>query len=313
MFRNKRFKTTANKIPTLNHIKNLKAETTTGSNSNPDAQQLFTVGNTKIVSKTKAPTEVFREQLRFPGNLVSDTELNEFYTMGKSPNEVRQHMIKRILSVFLTFLILMVVFITSNGKKFDSQSLLFELFISLGSGALVWYLFHRSINDYYQNFLFQRQLHFAKFSQILLPFLSEVKNGASLSAIFRKVIPRLDSENDKKLLRNLTIDMNNHPGESKYFVKFADDFSGTDRANSFMLQVFDIENGANDDRGVTKLGEQAQKDLMSQIDVIINKKIARFISPERTVTVAIMIPIFGVLLGFIISLLTQIMGTFPHA
>lgn len=242
----------------------------------------------------------YKKTLNFPATLAFENEINLFSKMKVKPKLVKKIIIKRIL---MTFVIIILGVGVSTMFKGNTSRLVAMASPFLGIGF--WYLDSQRTKSAYHKFVFQRQLSFTKFCRLLIPYLSEMKTGVSLYSIFERISPRLDNETDKASLRKLMIDMTNNPTSDKPFLEFAKAFSVTERADLFMIQIYQMNQGAFDDKNIQDLGAEASKDLMKQIHTIVNMKLKRFKNLSTWLTMCAAIMLLGYFGTLIISTFQQ--------
>lgn len=230
--------------------------------------------------------------------LTSPKEQQMFYAMRLNRNSVNNMVKKRFVMALAVGLIVLVL------APMFKASLPITAGAALIAPIAVWFMAAKNTGSIYKVYKFNRQLNFTKFCRLLIPYLTKMKQGASLYQLLGDVSKRLDDKQDQDLVRSLMIDIANRPGEEQPFLKFAREFSGTDRAELFMLAVFDMSQGAYDDGVVKDLGRQASNDLMKQIDSVVEFKLSKFnnITTFLTMCSAIM------LLGYFFSLIVSVIG-----
>lgn len=247
-----------------------------------------------------APIEAYKSALTFPASMISDSEVNYLYQMNISPEEVQKLIRKRLLAMTFFFIAMVVIAAVSNVVSLYVVALL--------TPAVVWVFGLLGTKQQYNNYLFQRQLSFTKFTRLLIPYLSELKKGVQLYNIFQRIVPRLDDKRDQHLLQQLMIDMGNQPDSDVPFVEFAHKFSRTDEAELFMITVFQMKQGAYNDDTIKSLGQQASKELMAQVGEVVNRKLKRFDMLTDYLTVFAFIPLLGFLASFLFSIFKQVFG-----
>ena len=149
------------------------------------------------------------------------------------------------------------------------------------------------VKTLYQNYKFKRQLEFAKFTRLLIPYLKLKHSKSNFYGVLNKIIPRLDGEEDQKLLMNLMLDMTNHPNSLEPFLKYAEQTSGTDNSVLFMTTLFDFKQGATDLDVIEKLDEMMGEELMKCVDEIVRFKVQKFVFFPTKLTMTNFILVLG--------------------
>lgn len=167
------------------------------------------------------------------------------------------------------------------------------------------YVKTKKIQDVYTSYRFERELQFAKFTRILTPYLTQLKQGKSLYSMFNKILPRLDNEKDRRLLRKLMKDMTDKPGSVRPFTEFAEAFSGSDAAVIFMSAVFDMKTGSTDEEVVLELSKEANDELIKKIREIRMFKMKKFAMFSTKTTLTAMFLLFGEIIALILSSVSQ--------
>lgn len=210
----------------------------------------------------------------------------------------------------------------SYQKGTFTQSILFGL-IGIGAGKIIFhslqygligfvvvaifmfYVKTKAIQDVYTSYKFERELQFAKFTRILTPYLVQLKQGKSLYGMFNKVLPRLDNEKDRRLLRKLMKDMTDKPNSVRPFTEFAESFSGSDAAVVFMSAVFDMKTGSTDEEVVLELSKEANDELIKKIREIRAYKVKKFAMNSTKTTLTAMFLLFGEIIALILASVSQ--------
>lgn len=169
----------------------------------------------------------------------------------------------------------------------------------------MFYVKTKAIQDVYTSYRFERELQFAKFTRILTPYLVQLKQGKSLYGMLNKVLPRLDNEKDKRLLRKLMKDMTDHPNSVRPFTDFSESFSGSDAAVVFMSAVFDMKTGSTDEEVVLELSKEANEELIKKIREIRTYKVKKFAMGSTKTTLTAMFLLFGEIIALILASVSQ--------
>lgn len=244
--------------------------------------------------------ETYINTLSKPARLLtSSNEQHIFYNMRLERASVNNMIKKRLMMTIVTAVVAIIIAVVASAKIYV-----------IGGAAIVvplavWFLASKNTNRLYSVYKFNRQLNFTKFCRLLIPYLKKMKQGASLYQLLSDVSKRLDDPKDQNLVRTLMIEIANRPGDEEPFVQFARDFSGTDRAELFMLAVFDMSQGSYNDGVVKDLGRQASNDLMTQIDSVVDFKLSKFNNVTTWLTMCSAIMLLGYFAALISSIMSQ--------
>ncbi|MGQ9024174.1 MULTISPECIES: hypothetical protein [Bacillus] len=176
----------------------------------------------------------------------------------------------------------------------------------------VWFTDYKKARKEYQFFLFKKQLVFAKFMRIVLPYLKDRTNNvySILKNIVRRIDDVVDNKPDelelKKSLEKLLFDIRMYPGSIEPYKRFAIESGGTDSAVSFMTILYDYEQQATDEQVINELGKKASNELFDGIDEIVRIKLNRFAFFPTKITLAQFIIFIGVMSAAIYDLLTNL-------
>ena len=226
------------------------------------------------------PFEEWVHNLRGPAKWCSERELRAFYEFGYGSSSVTSFIKKRLMKAILIGLVMTVISFIGLPKVVHGlvgpKAIMAAIVIGVLAMFLIWAMGVRSSLRAYQNMLYQRQLVFIKFERLLIPYLSEMKNGVSLFSMLKKVCARLTDEGDRKLVQRLMGNIAEGANTSAPFVDFARRFGGSDSARLFMLSIYQMYSGNYNDAVVKDLGEQSNEQMMQQVTKIANKKLKRF-------------------------------------
>ena len=181
------------------------------------------------------------------------------------------------------------------------------LFVGALVAAVLFYVSgHHQLNQRHLQYRFERQLEFAKFARLLIPYLKLKKNGGSLSHIFEKILPRLNDEKGRLLLIQLMNEMTQAPDRVEAFITFAEKMSKTDKAVLFMNTVYDLRRSGQDLSVIEEMDRVMSEDLMTTMDQIQAYKVAKMEMFGAKLTFTILILIFGVATAFVVHEMSQI-------
>lgn len=134
----------------------------------------------------------------------------------------------------------------------------------------------KSVRVSYNQFRFERQFQFTKFTQLIIPLLKQSSGNINLRAVFDKIVPRMDFDIDRKILQRLMSDMSYYNNSYYAFDMFAKQMSGTDTSYLFMSTLADLNNGALDLKVIDELGKLSSDEMMKGMDQIIDYKVRKF-------------------------------------
>lgn len=283
------------------HDKNRRKKKRKGDTSD-DPRELSTPVKLRLAT-TDARTLPFTQwmmNLRGPAKWCSEKEQRAFYEFGYGSetvnNAIKRRLTKGILlgigSLVATFILVPIFF---PHKLAGIKLLLVAILAGIVIGFLSWVLAARASMRAYNNMLYERQLVFIQFERLLIPYLSEMKNGVSLFSMLKRVARRLPDEGDQMLVQRLMSAIAEGTTSSAPFVDFARRFGGSDSARLFMMSIYQMYTGNYNDAVVKDLGDQSNQQMMSQVDQIIRRKLKRFNNITTWLTMGIMLIILGYL------------------
>lgn len=258
------------------------------------------------------PFEEWSENLRGPAKWCSEQEQRAFYEFGYGSSTVSTYVQRRLRkSLFMGILTTIVATIGApwvmkalTGPK----ALMFGVVLGIAMIFLTWFMgVHKSMYAY-NTMLYERQLVFIKFERLLIPYLSEMKNGVSLFSMLKKVCARLDDESDRKLVQRLMGELAEGANTSEPFVDFARRFGGSDSARLFMLSIYQMYSGNYNDAIVRDLGDQSNEQMMQQVEKIATQKLKRFNHLTTWLTMGSALVIMGYMGAIIANSFKQAVG-----
>jgi hypothetical protein len=170
------------------------------------------------------------------------------------------------------------------------------------SGFLWWNEYNRA-KKFYANFNFEKQLQYAKFTRMLIPYL--LQTNATLYSVFTRLLERLEESHVKRALERLLIEMNEYPNSDVPFVRFAKDASGTDSSILFMTTLYDFHQNTFDHSIIMELGQLSSDQLFEGVDEIITYKLRKFSLYPTKLTMSS----FVVTLGYAICMISEAFST----
>lgn len=173
-------------------------------------------------------------------------------------------------------------------------------FLTIGFSFFVYRSKYTRVIKFYRVWKFQRNLQFNKFSRLLIPYLKKNDGRVSLYSIFNKMLPRLDSDADRRILYKLMTEMSRNPSDVKPFIDFANTLSGSDHAVIFMSAIYDFQQTSFDMSVIEELGAIANKQLLNGVDEIIKYKLSKFNMYPTKLAMSPMIIVFGYLIAVLV-------------
>lgn len=203
--------------------------------------------------------------------LISDEQINMMKHMGASTDRMMGWEKSRIGNSIMYGALLLVI-------KFPLASMSWKTvgLISVGTMIASYFYYNTLLKNNYRRYIFDREMQFAKFSRLLVPYLTIVSDGGSLYRVFEKIVPRLDSEEDRRLLRILMTEMTRDPTSAKPFTTFARAFSGSTFAVVFMRAVNNMAQSGANPTVIMSLNDQADRAMLDKIRSIKDFKIHKF-------------------------------------
>lgn len=197
-------------------------------------------------------------------------------------------------------------------KKIRTSAICFSIFVVLGFlmslylipiGLVVSMLIYldtiKSVKVVYQQFRFERQIQFSKFSRLLVPILKQTRGGINLRSVFERIVPRMPHEIDKKILQRLMLDVSRNPSSFDPFKMFAKQMSGTDSSRLFMVTLARLAQGSANLQVIDQLSRIASEEMMAGIEQIIHFKLSRFSGLYMKMVGAILVFVLGASIAII--------------
>lgn len=237
-------------------------------------------------------------QLRGPATWIGEKEQRAYYEFGYGSSRVNAFVKSRLIkAVFFSILGIIAgsVAFAVLAKKPIGTAILMGIAAGLLLGVLIWLMGSQRAMAAYRNELYRRQLVFIQFERLLIPYLSEMKDGVSLFSMLKRVARRLPDAGDRQLVQRLMTSIAEGDTTSRPFVDFARRFGGSDSARLFMLSVYQMYAGNYNDAVVKDLGEQSNREMMQQVDAISRRKLKRFNNLTTWLTMAVTLVIIGYL------------------
>lgn len=261
---------------------------------NPDKDKQVTVSLNEI--------ETIRLQLKGIGKFISDDDISKMIKMQYSVKDMQQWANMRLLLSFLVFILGVIVSFFIHHVR---GGMAVTMILTIGS----WFLSSNLINSSYEKYQIERNVAFAEITRLYSAYAPELRYGSNLIALLNRIVPRIENEADRSAMQKLILDIQKDPTDSKPFLDFAHVFSTSDRAELIMLSMQQMYLGDVDDTSVRALADDANTDLLKQIDKVIEKKSDKFIFNNTAVVTLAMVVMFAYLLLVVIGQFSSIFST----
>lgn len=261
---------------------------------NPDKDKQVTASLNEI--------ETIRLQLKGIGKFISDDDISKMIKMQYSVKDMQQWANMRLLLSFVVFILGVIVSFFIHHVR---GGMAVTMILTIGS----WFLSSNLINSSYEKYQIERNVAFAEITRLYSAYAPELQYGSNLIALLNRIVPRIENEADRSAMQKLILDIQKDPADSKPFLDFAHIFSTSDRAELIMLSMQQMYLGDVDDTSVRALADDANTDLLKQIDKVIEKKSDKFIFNNTAVVTLAMIVMFAYLLLVVIGQFSSIFST----
>lgn len=261
---------------------------------NPDKDKQVTASLNEI--------ETIRLQLKGIGKFISDDDISKMIKMQYSAKDMQQWANMRLLLSFVVFILGVIVSFFIHHVR---GGMAVTMILTIGS----WFLSSNLINSSYEKYQIERNVAFAEITRLYSAYAPELQYGSNLIALLNRIVPRIENEADRSAMQKLILDIQKDPTDSKPFLDFAHIFSTSDRAELIMLSMQQMYLGDVDDTSVRALADDANTDLLKQIDKVIEKKSDKFIFNNTAVVTLAMIVMFAYLLLVVIGQFSSIFST----
>ena len=261
---------------------------------NPDKDKQVTASLNEI--------ETIRLQLKGIGKFISDDDISKMIKMQYSVKDMQQWANMRLLLSFVVFILGVIVSFFIHHVR---GGMAVTMILTIGS----WFLSSNLINSSYEKYQIERNVAFAEITRLYSAYAPELQYRSNLIALLNRIVPRIENEADRSAMQKLILDIQKDPTDSKPFLDFAHIFSTSDRAELIMLSMQQMYLGDVDDTSVRALADDANTDLLKQIDKVIEKKSDKFIFNNTAVVTLAMIVMFAYLLLVVIGQFSSIFST----
>ena len=261
---------------------------------NPDKDKQITASLNEI--------ETIRLQLKGIGKFISDDDISKMIKMQYSVKDMQQWANMRLLLSFVVFILGVIVSFFIHHVR---GGMAVTMILTIGS----WFLSSNLINSSYEKYQIERNVAFAEITRLYSAYAPELQYGSNLIALLNRIVPRIENEADRSAMQKLILDIQKDPADSKGFVEVAHIFSASDGGELIMLSMQQMYLGDVDDTSVRALADDANTDLLKQIDKVIEKKSDKFIFNNTAVVTLAMTVMFAYLLLVVIGQFSSIFST----
>lgn len=149
---------------------------------------------------------------------------------------------------------------------------------------------HKEIASALSSWQFKREMQFAKFSRLIVPYLFMMqKTKGSLFSVLQEVSKRLDSTQDRALVIKLMQDIRNSPDSDLPFIDFAKSFSEDPKSVVFMTAINRATQTVGQDHVVADLAEQSNNVLLEKVRYIRRVKESKFALYKQYVAISALV------------------------
>lgn len=209
---------------------------------------------------------------------------------------------KRILTTIMIFLLFVAaaMFIPS-----------YKTYILIGSPFMAIFMYWQqghNLKKTYSNYVFKRQLAFAKFARLLVTYLRQVVAGESIIHVFGKLRNRMDTKADQHLLDRLINESRDNPSSDEPYIEFATRFSGDPTSVVFMEAVNNLRISGVDGGVISGLAQQIDDDILKKMIEIRQMKLRKFRFANTAIVAMGMLMMGGMLGALVIAEVASLMS-----
>lgn len=181
-----------------------------------------------------------------------------------------------------------------------------KLPVTLGVAAMGIFLYvyaDKGVSNAYMLYRFKRNLAFAKFTRLVVPYL-RADGGGTESKVYTtlsSVVRRLDDPQDQQLLSQLLSEISDDPEDKKPYQRYAERMGGDDFALTFMETLYDIRQGATNLDIIENLARDSSKRVQKLTGDIVKLKERKLYNFLTMVIMSLIIPILGIVVSIIID------------
>lgn len=217
--------------------------------------------------------------------------------MKMTPDKIKSYQKTRILITVLMILPGLLVYVMLHKT--------WGLGLMVGFPVFMWFYYYYRVISSFKIYNFKRQIEYAKFARMCIPYLIQTDKQVSLFGIFDRMRDKV-SPTIRFHLTKLMNEMSEDPGNEKPFENFAVEISGTQDSSLFMEQIFDYQQSSADISTIKQLSILQNEQLFENVDDIIKMKLARYYPISNIFTMLIFVLLLGCLLGFMWYQIQQI-------
>lgn len=173
----------------------------------------------------------------------------------------------------------------------------------LAMGIMLYVYADKGVSNAYVLYRFQRNLAFAKFTRLVVPYL-RADGGGTESKVYTtlsSVVRRLDDPQDQQLLSQLLSEISEDPEDKKPYQRYAERMGGDDFALTFMETIYDIRQGATNLDIIENLARDSSKRVQKLTGDIVKLKERKLYNFLTMVIMSLIIPILGIVVSIIID------------
>lgn len=217
--------------------------------------------------------------------------------MKMTPDKIAAYQRTRVLITVLMILPGLLVYVMLHK--------IWGLGLAAGFPVFMWFYYYYRVISSFKIYNFKRQIEYAKFARMCIPYLIQTDKQVSLFSIFDRMRDKV-SPTIKFHLTKLMNEMSENPGDEKPFETFAVEISGTQDSSLFMEQIFDYQQSSADISTIRQLSILQNEQLFENVDDIIKLKLARYYPISNIFTMLIFVLLLGCLAGFMWYQIKQI-------
>lgn len=209
--------------------------------------------------------------------------------MKMTPDKIKSYQKTRVLITVLMILPGLLVYVMMHKT--------WGLGLLVGFPVAMWFYYYYRVISSFKIYNFKRQIEYAKFARMCIPYLIQTDKQVSLFSIFDRMRDKVSPTIEYHLTK-LMNEMSEDPGNEKPFETFAVEISGTQDSSLFMEQIFDYQQSSADISTIKQLSILQNEQLFENVDDIITMKLGRYYPISNIFTMLIFVLLLGCLLGF---------------
>lgn len=230
-------------------------------------------------------------------SILEDKAYHLMVMMKMTPEKIAAYQRTRVLITALMILPGLLVYVVMHK--------MWGLGLLVGFPMFIWFYYYYRVISSFKIYNFKRQIEYAKFARMCIPYLIQTDKQVSLFGIFDRMRDKV-SPTIRFHLTKLMNEMSEDPGNERPFEKFAVEISGTQDASLFMEQIFDYQQSSADISTIKQLSILQNEQLFENVDDIIKIKLGRYYPISNIFTMLIFVLLLGCLLGFMWYQIKQI-------